>query len=88
LEQSKPISTFKHLGSRKYSFQKLNWFSQGNNMLDAAASNIDDIFRRDTYISSTQLVGLFGTKWALLLLKTMIFRISSFQKLTQFLVGD
>jgi hypothetical protein len=30
--------------SRKYSFQKLTQFSQKNNALDAAASNIDVFF--------------------------------------------
>jgi hypothetical protein len=37
LEQREPISTLKNLNSRKYSFQKLTQFSQGNNVLDAPA---------------------------------------------------
>jgi hypothetical protein len=40
---------------RKYSFQKLTQFTQGNNVLDAAASNTDGFVLRDTYVSSTQL---------------------------------
>jgi hypothetical protein len=34
---------------------KLTQFSQGNNVLDAAASNIDGILSRDTCVSLTQL---------------------------------
>jgi hypothetical protein len=43
LEQS-DISTVRNLSCRKYFFQKLNQFSQRNNVLDAVASNIDGIF--------------------------------------------
>jgi hypothetical protein len=42
LEQTEPNSTLKHLSCTKYSFQNLNQFSQGNIMLDAAASNVHD----------------------------------------------
>jgi hypothetical protein len=42
LEKTEPISTLKHLSYRKYSFQKLNRLSQGNNMQDGVVSNIDD----------------------------------------------
>jgi hypothetical protein len=57
LEQIGPISTLKHLSCKKYSFQNLNQFSQGNNMLDAAVSNIPDFLWRDTCVSSTQPIG-------------------------------
>jgi hypothetical protein len=40
---------------RKYSFQKLTDFSQGKDVLNAAASNIDSLFSRGTCVSSTQL---------------------------------
>jgi hypothetical protein len=40
----KPIPTFRNLTCRKYGFQKETQFSPGNNVLDAAASNIDDFF--------------------------------------------
>jgi hypothetical protein len=40
---------------RKYSSQKLTQVSQGNNVSDAAASNIDGFLWRDAYVSSTQL---------------------------------
>jgi hypothetical protein len=39
LEQREPISTLKNPNCRKYSFQKLTPFSQGNNVLEAAAYN-------------------------------------------------
>jgi hypothetical protein len=40
---------------RKYSFQKLPQFSQGNNLLDADASDRDGSLPKDTCVSSTQL---------------------------------
>jgi hypothetical protein len=43
-EQNEPNSTLNNLNCRKYYFQKLSQFSKGNNMLVAAASNIDGIF--------------------------------------------
>jgi hypothetical protein len=55
LEQTEPISTFKILSCRKYSFQKLTQFSQGNNVLENPASNTDGFLSRHTCISSTQL---------------------------------
>jgi hypothetical protein len=38
-----------------YSFEQRNQFSFGNNVLDAALSNIRDFLWRDTSVSSTQL---------------------------------
>jgi hypothetical protein len=40
---------------KEFSFQKLTQFSQANNVLDAAASNINGFLWRDTWVSSTQL---------------------------------
>jgi hypothetical protein len=40
---------------REYAFQKLTELSQGDKVLDAAASDIDGFHRRDTYIFSPQL---------------------------------
>jgi hypothetical protein len=37
----------KNLSYRKYSFQKLTQFSQGNNVLDALASNTASFISRD-----------------------------------------
>jgi hypothetical protein len=42
LQERELISTLKHLSCRKYSFEKLPQFSQGNNVLDAPPSNMDD----------------------------------------------
>jgi hypothetical protein len=39
--QRELISTLKNLSCRRYSFQKLTQFSQGNNVLDFPASNTD-----------------------------------------------
>jgi hypothetical protein len=55
LEQTELISTLKTMICLKYFFQKLTHFSQGNNALDAPASNIDDFPCRDTCVSSNQL---------------------------------
>jgi hypothetical protein len=47
LEQIEPISTLYSLSSTKSSFQNLTQFSQGNNVLDAPAYNIDGFLYRD-----------------------------------------
>jgi hypothetical protein len=52
MEQRDPMSTLKQLSCRKYSFQNLKPFSQGNNMLDAAASNTNGLFWRNSCVSS------------------------------------
>jgi hypothetical protein len=65
LEQNDPISTLKTEICRKSSFQKLTLFSQGNNALDVAASNIDDFLWRDTCVFSTQLNRLTYSKQSL-----------------------
>jgi hypothetical protein len=49
------FSTLKILLCMKYSFPKITQFSLGNNVLDAAASNIDCVLWRDTCVSSIQL---------------------------------
>jgi hypothetical protein len=53
--QRELISTLKNPTCRKYFIQKLTPFSQGSNVLDAAASNIDGFLWRDAGVSSTQL---------------------------------
>jgi hypothetical protein len=55
LEYSECISTLRNLSCSKYSFQKIIQFSQGNNVLDAPASNIDGFISGDTCVSSTFL---------------------------------
>jgi hypothetical protein len=54
LRQKEPLTTLKHISCRKYSFEKLTEFPQGNNVVDAVASNIDCFLWRDTCVSSTQ----------------------------------
>jgi hypothetical protein len=55
LQQIETFSNLKNLSSKKYSFQYLSQFSQGNNVLEVAASNIGVFLRRDTSVSSTLL---------------------------------
>jgi hypothetical protein len=54
-EKNEPFPTLKTTFSTKYSFQKLTQFSQGDNVLDAADSNVDGFLWRDVCVSSTQL---------------------------------
>jgi hypothetical protein len=55
MEHREPISTLKNVSCRKYSFQKESQFSQGTNVLDAAASDIHGCLCNDTCVSSTLL---------------------------------
>jgi hypothetical protein len=55
MEKVKPISTLNSMICRKYVFQKLAQFSQGNNVLDAPASNMGVSLWRDICVSSTQM---------------------------------
>jgi hypothetical protein len=65
LEQREPISTMKNLLGMKYSFQKLTEFLQGNNVLHAAASNIDGFVWCDICFSSTLLKSPIANKQSL-----------------------
>jgi hypothetical protein len=56
----------KNLSCWKYSFQKLTQFAEGKNVLDAPVSNTDGFLSRGTCVSTSQLIGLFGTKRAFL----------------------
>jgi hypothetical protein len=55
LEQREPISTLENPRCMKYSFQKLTPFSLENNVLNAAASNIDRFLLRGTWLSLSQM---------------------------------
>jgi hypothetical protein len=50
-----PLSSFKIVIYRQYSFQKLTEFSQGYNALDANVSNVHEILSRDICVSSTSV---------------------------------
>jgi hypothetical protein len=54
LEQTEFLPTLKHLFCRNNSFQKLTQFSQGNNILDTPAFNMDHFLYTDICVSSTQ----------------------------------
>jgi hypothetical protein len=78
------ISTFKHVGCRKYSFQNLKGFSQGNNVLDAAAPKGWFPFERYMgFFNSAEEAYLEETK-QISGLKHLSCRKNSFQKLTEF----
>jgi hypothetical protein len=62
VEKTEPISTLKHLCCRKDSFQKLPQFSQGINVLDAPAYTTNGVISRQIFVTSMQLIGIFGTK--------------------------
>jgi hypothetical protein len=50
--------------SRKYSFQKLLLLLHRNNVVDAAASNIDGFLCSDACVLQLSLIRLIGTKRA------------------------
>jgi hypothetical protein len=72
----------------KYSFQKLTQFSQGNTVLDAAASNIDVFLERDMCFFNLAEQSYLEQNDHFFTLKTMIFRMYSCQKLTQLSQGN
>jgi hypothetical protein len=89
LEQTKKTSTLKHQSCRKYFIENLNWFSQGNNVLDAAASNKVGFLCRDTCVSSTELNNLNRIKHSISPPWKLQFAGSiPFKKLTQFSHGS
>jgi hypothetical protein len=85
LEQTQAISSLKHLGCRKYSFQKLNQFSQGNNVLDAPASTTN-VLLRDIFFNLTDRS--VCNKKAFFHLAISDLQEVFFQKLTQFSQGN
>jgi hypothetical protein len=83
--------TFLHLENlicRKYSFQKLTQFSQGNNVLDSPPSNIHGFFGEIHVVLQLNWIGLFRSKWGILPLKTLIGRKYAFLKFNQFSQGS
>jgi hypothetical protein len=83
-EQTEPNSNLKNLSCRKDFFQKQTKFSEGNNVLYAAAPNIDSFLWKDTCVSSTQLNWPFGTQTAYLHLETPKLQEVFLLKLAQF----
>jgi hypothetical protein len=78
------FSTVKTMICRKRSFQKLTQFLHGNNVLGAAACNIDGFLFWEIHLFlQLSWIGLFGTKWAFSTLKTLTCRKHSFLKRTQ-----
>jgi hypothetical protein len=88
LEQKEPFSTLKRMIGRKYSFQKLTQFLQGNNVVDAAGSNIDSFLGRGVCVLQLSRISLFGANRAYLTLKHLSCMKCSFEKLTQFSQGN
>jgi hypothetical protein len=60
----KPISTLRNLTCKKYCFQRDSQFSQGNNVLDAAASNIDGFFGVTHVFLQLSWTAQYGTNTA------------------------
>jgi hypothetical protein len=73
---------------RIYSFQERTQFSQGNNVLDAEAPNIDVILWRDTCVSSTKLNRPIWSKERVPPLENDDLLKVFFQNLTQFSQGN
>jgi hypothetical protein len=65
LEPIEPISTLKAIISSMYSFQKLNQFSQINNVLDGTDTHRDGFLWRGKCISSTKLTRPVWSKQSL-----------------------
>jgi hypothetical protein len=57
---------------RKYYFKELTLFSQGNNGLDAAASNTYGLLCSDTCVFDVSLISVFGRNSLSTPLKTII----------------
>jgi hypothetical protein len=71
----------------KYSFQKLTQFSQGNNVLDAAASNIKGFFGEIQVLLQVSCIYLFGTNRTYLLLETPKLQEGFLSKTNSILTG-
>jgi hypothetical protein len=78
-----PISTLKHLIFKKYFFQKLTQLSQRNNVLLASASTQMDFLREIHVFLQVRWIGGSAAKWAFSILKTLVCRKYSVQKLTE-----
>jgi hypothetical protein len=63
--QREPITTLENQCSSKCFFQKPIQYSQGNNVLDVAASNVDGFLQIDICVSSTELNRLLWNKMSL-----------------------
>jgi hypothetical protein len=88
MQQNEPFFILKTMTCRNYSFQNLTQFSQENNVLDAAASNIDGFLSRDTCVSLTQKNRLIWRKDRFSPPENCDCRKYSFPKLTQFSQGE
>jgi hypothetical protein len=84
LEQTEHFSTLETLICRKYTFQKLTQFLQGNNVLDAPACDTSGFLSRDTFLQLSQIAYLQPIST----LKLLSCRKYSCQKLTQFSQGN
>jgi hypothetical protein len=79
-DQKEPFPTLKTMICKKNSIQKLTQFSQGNNVLDGAASNTDGFWGETHVFLQLSWIGLYGTKWAFLHLENSICWKYFFQK--------
>jgi hypothetical protein len=65
------MSTLKKVSWRTYFFQKLNEFSQGNNVLDTPTSSPDAVLVRDTCVSSLSWIELIVKREPISTLKNL-----------------
>jgi hypothetical protein len=86
MKQNKPFSTLK-TDLQEIFLSKTNSILQENNVLDAAASNIDDFLWTDTCVSSPHLKRSLVQTEPIFTMKYLNCSKYTFQKLTQFSQG-
>jgi hypothetical protein len=79
LEQKEPLSSLKQQSCRKDAFKNQPRISQGNNMLEAVASNIDGLLGELRVFLQLSLISLFGGKRLYVHFETCKLRKYSFQ---------
>ena len=82
-----PMSTLNHLPCRKYSFQNVTWFSQGNNVAYAAVSHLDSLFGEIHVFLQLGWIGLLVGHWNYHHCKYLSCRKYSFPNVNQFSRG-
>jgi hypothetical protein len=79
---------FTHQSWRKYFFEKLTQFSQGNNVLDATASTTNGFLLRETCFINLAEYPYLEQREPISTLKNTSGQKNSFQKLTQLSQGN
>jgi hypothetical protein len=82
------MSTLKHINCRKYSFQNINQFSQGNNVLKAADSKVVGLFGEIYVFFQLGWIGLLWGNRSYLHLETSKLQKVVLSKLTELSQGN